>query len=170
MKSSYPALSGALWQLQTLFFMLLLGCSSPPPTSELARQLPPGLYVFDCPIVYKRGLARLEPHPRGARVQLLEGVKGSFELELLEGNRLRIRKAEMDYPGLKRSFEGTGVLTQAGHGAGQAESWIMNFSIAGRDHRTGPWELRPATEAEIKKHESKERALEERKRRAGLTE
>jgi hypothetical protein len=103
-------------------------------------------------------------------VILLEKNQGSFELRLGADQKVSIVASEMDYPGLKRNLKGEGRLNQPGHAEGNAESWIMNFGIAGRDHRTGPWSLRPATDAEIKKHESKERRLEERKKRAGMSE
>lgn len=120
------------------------------------------------PGVYDRGMARVETVPRGSRVQLLETFEGSFELHRRRGGGVVIRNDQMGYPGLNRSFSGSGTLTGDSGAEGEAEIWIRMAGPVRRDHRKGPWTLRPATPQEIEQHENRVRRLEERKRRAGM--
>ncbi len=160
--------------LPTLFLpvilLLLSACATTTPPETVASWLPPGYYVFDCPIVYDNGLAKVEPTAGGMKVTLLEKIKGTFVLQAKPDGSLSITQSEMDYPGLRRSFKGEGRVTGGGKAEGDAVVWVKNYGIVGRDHRKGPWTLRPANEGEIRKFEAEARSLEERKRRAGLIE
>ncbi len=154
--------------LSLMLFAVLQGCVSTGSPSPPAPILPPGYAVFHMPGVYSEGMARIETMPRGARVQLLETFEGSFELHARGTNHVVIRNDAMGYPGLNRSFSGSGELTGDGRAGGEAEIWIRMAGPVRRDHRKGAWSLRPATEEEIERHEERLRKLEERKRRAGM--
>lgn len=145
------------------------GCASRPGLPTTSQKFPEGTYRFDAPFVYE-GLARVTPTPHGASVQLLGHFDGSFELHLRGENRLVIRNDEMSYPGFRRNFKGDGELTAPGTARGEAEIWNVMIGGFSRDHRKGSWTLRPATEGEIERHEQQQRALEARKRRAGMDE
>lgn len=160
---AHPARHGPGLQLLSAFFLLLAGCVSAPP-ADLGRWVPEGYYVFDCPIVYDNGLARISHTAGGARVQLLEDVKGSFILRVDNKGALEIVDADMHYPGLKRSFKGGGLMSEPGRASGRAIAWLKTLGPISRDHRAGPWTLRPATEKEIERHLEKRRKLEERRR------
>lgn len=128
--------------------------------------LPEGLYKFDCPIVYDNGFAELTHQNNGIKVQLLEDIKGSFIFTISSDNTVKIVDAEMDYPGLKRSFKGEGHILQTGYAEGNAIMWLKTSGPISRNHREGPWTLREATDREIKSYRAKQQRLEERKARA----
>lgn len=132
--------------------------------------LPEGYYVFDMPVLYSSGMARVGNVARGVRVQLLETFEGSFELHGHGENELRIRNESISYPGLRRTLSGEGTITAPGRAQGEGTVWIRISGPVGRDHRKGPWTLRPATAEEIERHERVQRSLETRRRRAGLEE
>lgn len=167
---SHPALFRSVLQSLPVFFLLIWsGCATTADPAAAARAFPPGMYVFEAPFVYE-GMAEIRPIPNGAAVQLLETFEGNFEFHLRGDDGLRIRNDNMDYPGLKRRFVGTGTLRRPGHADGDAEIWLTAIGRFGRDHRKGAWTLRPATEAETTRFERARQALEERKRRAGMIE
>ncbi|MCH8512918.1 MAG: hypothetical protein LAT83_14885 [Kiritimatiellae bacterium] len=145
------------------------GCATRPGLDTTARKFPAGYYRFDAPFVYE-GLARVTPNPHGASIQLLENFDGRFELHLRGDHQVVIRNDEMDYPGFRRNFKGSGKLTAPGTAKGDAEIWNVMVGGFSRDHRKGPWTLRPATTAEVERHEQRQRTLEARKRRAGMIE
>ena len=101
-------------------------------------------------------------------MDLQEKIKGSFDIRLKRDGSLEFTNDEMDYPGLRRSFKGKGLMTAPGKAEGNASVWVLNYGIAGRDHRTGTWTLRPATREEVGKFEARARSLQERKRKAGF--
>ncbi len=173
MNSPHPAPLLRPLQLLALIFCIMgmTACVSTPSDDPPGiAGLPPGIYNFDCPIVYKEGLVELSDIPGGVHVQMLEKLKGSFELHSNEQGELIIRNDEMHYPGLKRIFNGEGRLTAAEGAEGTAAIWLKNLGPVGKDHRKGDWVLRPATEQEITRYEAKVRSLEERKRKAGMLE
>lgn len=169
--NAFPAFFFRRWQLSALLFSILLpGCVTSGSRNETAPLLPAGYARFDMPGVYENGMASVTSIPQGVKIQLLETFEGSFELHQRADNRVVIRNDQMDYPGLGRSFKGEGILLGQGRAEGYAEIWLDLMGPVRRDHRKGPWVLRPATEAEIRSHEAKVRQLEERKARAGMTE
>ncbi|MDA3872822.1 MAG: hypothetical protein PF795_02550 [Kiritimatiellae bacterium] len=152
-------------QLFSLTFITLAACVSTPPP-DLNPFLPEGYYSFDCPIIYEKGMVRLRHDQAKVRVELLEKFDGSFSFSVRSDQTLTITDADMGFPGLNRSFRGEGTLTKRGHAAGRAVSWLKTGGPLSRNHREGPWTLRPATPREIQSFERQQKQLEERKARA----
>jgi len=148
--------------------LLLSGCASTGTRPAGDPRLPPGLYVFDMPVMYERGFAELSSVPGGVRVQLLETFQGRFDLHPRGESEWVIRNDEVGYPGLSRSFSGEGRSTGPGRLEGSGEVWIRMAGPIGRDHRKGPWTLRPATAEERSGWERRQRNLQTRRRRAGM--
>ncbi len=151
-------------QLLSLLFLSLNGCVSPP--ADLSRSLPEGYYRFDCPIAYDNGMVQLRHQNGKIRVQLLEGYTGSFAFQVKGNSVLKIVDAEMDYPGLPRSFKGEGHILSPGVAEGTAVLWLKSVGPLSRNHREGPWTLRVATQNEIQNFQNKQKTLELRKQRA----
>ncbi|MEX2607716.1 MAG: hypothetical protein WD708_10250 [Kiritimatiellia bacterium] len=164
--TAHFALQCLRMQLLSLIFITLAACVSAPPP-DLTTRLPEGYYTFDCPIIYKRGMVRLRHDHDRARVELLEKFDGAFSFRIRPDRQLTITDADIDLPGLRRSFRGEGTLFQPGHAEGRAVSWIKTGGPISRNHREGPWTLRPATPVEIEKFQRKQQELKERKARAG---
>ncbi len=152
-------------QLFSLTFIMLAGCASPPPP-DLNRLLPEGHYRFDCPIIYERGMVRLRHDGNTVRVEFLEIFDGAFSFRVRSNQELSITNPDVGLPGLNRSFRGEGTLTKPGHAEGRAVSWLKTGGPISRNHREGPWTLRPATPREIEIFEQEQKVLEERKARA----
>lgn len=152
-------------QLFSLIFITLSACVTTPPP-DLNRVLPEGYYVFDCPIVYDKGMVRIHHDTRTVRVELLEKFDGAFLFRVRSDRALTIVNADMGLPGLNRSFKGDGTLNKTGHAEGRAVTWLKAGGPLSRNHREGPWTLRPATQQEIQGFQREQRVLEERKARA----
>jgi hypothetical protein len=160
----HPAQARLCLQLLSVLFLLLSGCATTPPPG-LSR-LPEGLYVFDAPIFYEKGMARVTHTSRGARVQLLETFQGDFTLRPDASGQVDMVEDHISYPGLRRTLKGSGQLTATGKAEGQAVIWLKSAGPISRNHREGPWTLRQATPEEEKAFRLKQQAIEKRKQRA----
>lgn len=147
-----------LLQPLAILFLLLGGCTTPPPQA-MDDWMPEGLYKFECDIINQDNLAGITHGPRGLKVQLLGDFEGEFTLALRSERRVEIVRDRMDYPGLKRSFKGEGEILQPGVAGGTAITWVKSIGPIGRDHREGPWSLRPATEQEIRRYQNRRERL-----------
>lgn len=151
-------------QLLSVVFLLMFGCATTPPPG--LNRLPEGLYRFDCPVFYDNGMVRITHTAKGARVQLLEKIEGSFTLRPDAEGHVKVVEDHIDYPGLKRSLNGEGRITAPGQAEGRAAVWLKSMGPLSRDHRKGPWTLRRATEAEARRYQRKQELLRERRERA----
>lgn len=124
------------------------------------------MYHFTSETVNQNNLARIRHVEGKFRVELLGDFDGGFGLELKDGNTLQIVDAKMDYPGLRRSYKGTGNVVQPGLASGTDTMWLKTTGPISRNHRDGTWTLRPATQDEIRRYERKQLQLKERRRRA----
>lgn len=150
-----------------IVFLGLTSCVSNGP-SPLAKEIPPGLYRFECEKLYSSGMAEVTHTPKGVRVQLLEKFKGSFELRPGGSGRVNIANGDFSYPGLKRSFSGDGLIKGAGLLEGTCISWINSLAVVKKDHRKDTWLLRKASQAEAEKWNRKQQELQDRMKRAGM--
>jgi len=156
------------WVLAGGLLLGLSGCAGTGAGPSGDARLPPGLYVFDMPVLYPEGFAELTAVPGGVRVRLLEAFEGRFDLQAKGESAWVIRNDEVGYPSLRRSLSGEGRSTGPGRMEGEGEVWIRLAGPLGRDHRKGSWTLRPATAEERGRWERRQRGLESRRRRAGL--
>lgn len=99
-------------------------------------------------------------------VELLGEYKGSFKMVPLADQRVNIEKSRLDYPGLKRTFSGEGTVQRPGQLSGTAIMWLKGTGPISRNHREGPWSLRPATPREQERFRMEQKRLEERRQRA----
>lgn len=155
-----PVYFSARLQPLAFLFLLVTGCATTSGPS-LDAWIPEGYYHFSCDIVNQNNLA-LVSHNRGRmEVQLLGDFDGGFAFSPEADGGLTITKSNMDYPGLKRSFRGEGTVQQPGVASGSAITWIKSVGPIGRDHRKGPWRLRPATPKEIQRVQQRQQRLRE---------
>jgi hypothetical protein len=161
----HPALQRLWMQCLSLIFITLTACVSTP-SADLERWLPEGYYKFDCPIIYEKGMVQLRHDRNTVRVELLEKFDGAFSFSVRPNQDVSIIRADMGLPGLNRSFRGDGRLLKPGHAEGRAVTWLKTGGPISRNHREGPWTLRPATREEITAFTQQQKALEERKNRA----
>jgi hypothetical protein len=115
---------------------------------------------------YEEGMARITHTRNGARVQLLETFQGQFTLRPDASGQVTIVKDDVSYPGLRRELKGDGLLTGTGQAEGEAVIWLKSMGPVSRNHREGSWSLRLATPEEVKKYQTKQKVLEQRKERA----
>lgn len=149
-----------------VIFLLLSGCVTAPPPLDLNAWIPEGTYHFKADTVNQNNLARVTHEKGRMRVTLLGDFEGGFTFDPKADGGLGIVDADMDYPGLKRTFKGEGRVTKPGIASGTSVMWLKSAGPVSRNHRKGPWFLRPATEAEIQKFERKAAARNERLERA----
>ena len=162
----HPACLRLFLQLLSISFLILTGCVSTSPPINLSPVMPEGYYMFDCPIVYEKDMAEITHRDGKAFVQLLGDFKGSFAFEISSEGVVTIVEDEMGFSGLNRSFNGEGQILKRGHARGEAIAWLKSIGGFSRDHRKGPWSIRPASESEINSYMREQKSLELRKQRA----
>jgi hypothetical protein len=154
-----PVVFRTCLQPLALFFLLAGACTTPP-TPNWDAWIPEGFYHFTCEIVNQNDLARATHQRKGMAVQLLGDFDGGFTFEPKGKDQVEITDSRMNYPGLKRTFRGEGVILSPGRAEGSAISWLKTMGPISRNHREGTWFLRPATPREIEQYQAQQQRLQ----------
>ena len=111
-------------------------------------QLPDGYYHFEGKWIYS-GICHITHTKKDShKVQCLEGRKYTFCVTAKSSGSFKIEKSDVALGKIKRNMSGSGELSKPGHASGKGSVWTKSLGIFSRDHRKGPWTLRPATAEE----------------------